>query len=546
MELYSTQDLFPIFEDTHSKVSLSSDKYLQQNLIARTIWLCMRMDGEIKNGGLAQLFFNLRGNFDYDLFEPAFRIIGAQKGAEFVQAFNMHLNENQDRKERFFKEAFYGNKGMAKETKKLNDDLSMRYYKEAEDVDGLILNYATENWDDKEFQAAIKHIKFSKKKKDETELIFDLVLAVEGGNIPVVKKIAKTLTNINQPDGYNNYPIIEVSRFDSTDQEKKIALCKILIEHGADLHCSNKYGETLLHKLVKKDHVDQVILYLIEQGADVNYAPNKEESVLAYAVNNLENVKLLVEQGADINQRSDLNISALGRAINRYGSWIDNKHKKKYQPTLKKVIQYLLEQGAEFYTGGTLAKHSTELFYIVQDVPLLKLLLKHPGSKTAPEFNPKYGDWNALFEAAHTGNEKAVKLFIEAGAAIHQTLSKANLGKKMFIGANLLNAASDKKIISLLEAQGLEKAAQQEFSLFMETRGDKTVIPIIAKHQNCSIEKATTIWESNCKKKGKTFENIGDKYVFFNQNVIAVFKDRKEAEELAANLKEHKVSTTIL
>lgn len=43
----------------HNQIGLSPDVFKTQNEIARTIWLAIRIDGEIKNGGLEQLFSNV-------------------------------------------------------------------------------------------------------------------------------------------------------------------------------------------------------------------------------------------------------------------------------------------------------------------------------------------------------------------------------------------------------------------------------------------------------------------------------------------------------
>lgn len=537
MEIYSIQDLYPIFEDMHSKVSLSSDKYLKQNRIARTIWLCTRMDGEIKNGGVAQLFFNLRGGFDFELFEDAFRIIGSKVGAEIVSEFNHYLAESEKRKERFFSEAFFG-KGMTQKTYKLHDKLSMQYYKDATDVETLIIDYATENWENKDFQEAIKHINFKTEVKDESELIYDLTSAIEGANIKVIKKLAPKISNLNQADQYSNVPFVEIGRRGMKGHKKRIEMCQILLDNGADIHAMNKYGDTLLHKLAADKGNLEVIQFLLDQGVDVNYAPNQEECALAQAHGALENAKLLLEHGANINQRSYLNVSPLGRALTSYGGWIGNKHKKEYQPEIKKVIKFLLENGAEFYDDWILMNKMPELYHIVGDPAYLKTILQYEGVKNAPEFNPNYTAWNALFEASKTGNDKSLKLFIEAGAAIKQTLVEAKFKFKSFAGANLLSFAKNKKVEKLLLDQGLEKVEQISFSVFLETRGrEEEILAIIKREHNCSLEEAKEKWLRVKKVSDQSFEKVGDKYVQYFELLIKAFPTKEEAQVLVDELK---------
>lgn len=544
MELYTTEDLRPLLEYIDEKVGFSSSNYLKQNEIARTIWLCAQMDGQIKNGGVAQLFYNFRGGFDVDLFAKAFERIGSETGVITVNKFKEYLFESEDRKENFYTESFFG-KGMTQENHAKNNELSDQYLAKANNVDGLILNYALKNWEDKDFQNEIKHLDFPDS-KNETELVFNLNLAIESGNLSSIKKIVKTLSTVNQADEYGKYPFINIARIFNDDQKLKIDICELFLEKGADIHIYDRFGKTLLHHLAKsKFQVDDVIKYLIEKGANPNKPVNKEP-VLTQAVDKVERIKTLLSLGADINLRGTSNISALGRALFSYNNTIDSKKWADKQKQLKQTISYLLENGASFHDKGVLAKNSTELSFIFEDINFLKEMIAYPASKNAPEFNNKYGIWNALFQASYTGNEQALEVFLQSGAPVDQKLETAYYDYNAHAGSNLISVAKNEKIEELLLNHGAHKISQQAFTVFMETRGDESSQSIIKELQNCSDQESKEKWETIPIEKGETIGEINDKSVYYKVFPVHTFDNKKDAEDLVKALAKHNVESIII
>jgi hypothetical protein len=63
-----------------------------------TVWLCMRIDGEIKNGGFSQLFYNLRGRVPVEEMTAALERIGCSDGAAHLEGANRWLTPAKKKK----------------------------------------------------------------------------------------------------------------------------------------------------------------------------------------------------------------------------------------------------------------------------------------------------------------------------------------------------------------------------------------------------------------------------------------------------------------
>jgi len=105
----------------------------------------------------------------------------------------------------------------------------------------------------------------------------------------------------------------------------------LLIERGASVHATNKYGNTPAHRACAQGAVD-VVRLLIDKGADINSKNDDGDTPLHYAVRNgrEEVIKVLLERGAtmDIKNNSDLtpeNISFFNSPQSLRGSFFKSK-----------------------------------------------------------------------------------------------------------------------------------------------------------------------------------------------------------------------------
>ncbi|XP_035826485.1 uncharacterized protein LOC101851051 isoform X3 [Aplysia californica] len=89
------------------------------------------------------------------------------------------------------------------------------------------------------------------------------------------------------------------------DETINLEFVHTLVSSGADINCTDKYGQTVLHEVARAWHVD-VASFLLEHGADVDKKDNYGRTALhvAAAVDYPEMVNLLIEGGADKEART--------------------------------------------------------------------------------------------------------------------------------------------------------------------------------------------------------------------------------------------------
>lgn len=178
-------------------------------------------------------------------------------------------------------------------------------------------------------------------------------------------------------------------------------IIKYLVENGADVNIKDDGGNTALMGLVSSlsynrgDEIHIPILkYLIKNGADVNIKDDHGRSALSNAVmldnskvkNAMKAVECLVESGADVNVKSDYGDSILLLAIRQ----LLTGHYKN-----EKLVKYLIKNGAN-----------------VNDVIAKRTWI---GSRSVP------AGTTALMLFAAEGNESMVKYLVENGADIYAT-----------------------------------------------------------------------------------------------------------------------------
>lgn len=92
----------------------------------------------------------------------------------------------------------------------------------------------------------------------------------------------------------------KLSRTSNDSEVVDLDFIENLVNSGADINCTDIHGQTLLHEVASKWHVD-VARFLIDLGADVNRTDNLGRTPLhvAAADNYPEMIDLLIQRGAD-------------------------------------------------------------------------------------------------------------------------------------------------------------------------------------------------------------------------------------------------------
>jgi ankyrin repeat protein len=161
------------------------------------------------------------------------------------------------------------------------------------------------------------------------------------GNVDAVQQFLQTgLIDVNQLDSSRRTPPIHAAT-------GKLAVMRLLIEHGAKLDVVDLGGETPLHKACRRGETD-ILRLLLNHGASVNYralqtgcddwfefrcASGYTALHCAAALWSVEIVKILLDHGADVHCKDDVNRSPLFIACRR-----DHE---------RDIIKLLLQHGAD-------------------------------------------------------------------------------------------------------------------------------------------------------------------------------------------------------
>lgn len=544
LAIYSTSDLYPLFAYMHDQVSLSSDRFKQQNEIARTIWLSMRIDGEIKNGGIEQLFSNFGEGFDPGFMIEALTNIRSTRGTEIVQEFIDFIHQTPDHKRSFYGEYAYV-KGFDKKLSKLHNTLSDEYYTLDPSVEALIVQYAEANWENPEFQESIRSVVFETGAKDESELIGDLNDALKNGNVSTAKKILKNLTSVNQSCQYGFVPILELPYVSSN--AKKTELLQLLLDHGADIHMRDKYHHTVLHKAARAENNSEFIEFLLDSGADIEIKDDYDNTPVFGTGTNPENSSVLIRRGANLHIRNKHGFSPLTKILMDYRGWYGNPHAKKYHPKIRKVMDQFLAAGATF-SPGILLHENTELSLFAEDAKLLKHLLKQKSVKNAPEFNAGYNQWSAVFEASMKGNLECLKLLAESGALLNQALDAPHYETKTFIGATPMTVAKNQDVRAYLEARGATAGARKSYSLFLETQGtnEQSVIMLIQEVMQADENESRRLWNTVRKNAGKSYEKIDGEFIRYSPLLLQNTESEAAIKSIESKFRQFDCECTLI
>ena len=292
----------------------------------------------------------------------------------------------------------------------------------------------------------------SKSNSDETALFkavkshhYDIAkFLIENGADVNVNNFYKTnmllLVNEKRDSGFNGYNGNDYKPYIKA-RNKIFQIIKLLVENGADINASDRYGDTVLIYAIQDLHFD-IIKYLIQNGADIHHVNKKGKTPLMVAVDNspfefpnvkysndkLMVIKLLIEHGADINASNPYNGETLIEQVDiRY---VD-------------IIKYLIENGANTQYIGPI------LNSLVKDgnLEMVKYLVEHEGDKfqvTALNVAVKYGN---LEMVKYIVENNIKHIFNNIDINIRSLLQTASKLEYTDIYTYLLNKKFEKSVI---------------------------------------------------------------------------------------------------
>lgn len=152
--------------------------------------------------------------------------------------------------------------------------------------------------------------------------------------LEIAKILIKRGADVNKPDVSNCGPIFEAV------SSKNLEMAKLLIENGAVIDVmSNEAKNTPLNSAVTDKDNNEMVKFLLDAGAKVDYPGYKNETAIFYAARwkNFVAIKLLAEKGADLNWRNSDNLTPL--------DLIKSFEDKKYS---QEIVKFLIKKGAKY------------------------------------------------------------------------------------------------------------------------------------------------------------------------------------------------------
>jgi len=259
-------------------------------------------------------------------------------------------------------------------------------------------------------------------------------------NIEMVKLLLARGADINA----GSWPALTVSIW-----EERKDIFDLLIQRGADVNTTDKWGWTPLYWVVNNGVGLDFLKILIAHGAKVNskyQSQTGETALIAEALfGRTEAVKLLLEAGADIHAKDDRGQTALHVPLDI------NSNYGIYRPS-KDTIQLLLAKGADVNLKDKTGRTPLHLAAESADADIVKLLLDK-GAKV-DEKDDESG-FTALHYAARIGNKDAAELLIASGTDIN---AKDKQGQTpLYLAVN-----SDSKVAELLINKGADSSIRAE------------------------------------------------------------------------------------
>jgi ankyrin repeat protein len=183
----------------------------------------------------------------------------------------------------------------------------------------------------------------ARKRSKKDQLFVDRLLigACKRGEVGEVRQLLKAGADPNYNDTTFGTAIINIM-FYAIPEESRREICRLLIDHGADINATEeRVGFTAL--LLAIDYgKTEICKLLIDKGADLDIKDNEGKTALMLAVkkDNLEICRLLVEAGADPRLKDANGLTALSFAERDFSH---RKITRLLEPMSK--LSYILYEG---------------------------------------------------------------------------------------------------------------------------------------------------------------------------------------------------------
>ncbi|XP_064216024.1 putative ankyrin repeat protein RF_0381 isoform X2 [Tribolium castaneum] len=254
----------------------------------------------------------------------------------------------------------------------------------------------------------------------ETDAFID---AIEKGDLSGVRSYVSKKINLNFIYDKKHYNDMYVTPLLVAINAKKIDVIEYLIENGAEVNYKTSYECAPLHYAIYNKCPLDIVKLLVNKDADVNllaryscYLENIKYTPISVSImeNYFEAAKLLISSGADMCLKNSDGTTAVTLAQKYNQTEILDYYFTPlgYAIFTKKIDQArkLLEDGADACNKGASKKTPLVLAVEQGNLEAVKLLFEFGASLTMK---------NALLEAINVGNVEIINFFIENNVAIN-------------------------------------------------------------------------------------------------------------------------------
>ena len=158
-------------------------------------------------------------------------------------------------------------------------------------------------------------------------------------------------------------------------EKKNVDIINVLLTSKADPNVADDDGDTCLHNTVRKHYSQEVLLAIINHGADVNVTNKKNQTTLFLAceMGNTEAINILLNAGADTNISDVDGSTCLYGAVRGHCS--------------KEVLQRIIDHGANLNTTNKTNQTALLLACAMNNMEAMNILLNAQTNPNKPDVN---------------------------------------------------------------------------------------------------------------------------------------------------------------
>lgn len=423
----------------HEALRAMSRDEVSAHPVLRHIMLGVMIDGEVRNGGWPQAYWNLRGRCSLADMAATCSALGGE--AEAAQALKLEAFLEEHPKIRDILDDG-GPFGLPARLKRLADRLNDAFYSGEPTLRVRLQEYIWAHRDDPKLAAVIARANPYQAYRNQSALH----RAADDGNLALVQRELARGVDPDIEDDEGDTPLME-----ALGREKsplRDAIVDALIFAGADVNRRDWLGRAT-PVIANMDRDTLARLYVA--GLDVTQAGDSGDTLL-HAVRDTTTARSLIKAGLDPNARSDHGITPLHLAAMRYAS--DATTNTEIKRALS-VVRTLVKAGAV----NCVTPRGQDAFWFVADHEYAVRGLTLLGLRVMTETDDagRHGA-TALHRAAAKQDAEIIRLLVKAGAPVNARTREAN--GDIPAGATALTIArakKNKRVINALVKLGAEE-----------------------------------------------------------------------------------------